>query len=936
MIRVNNEISSDQTIEARSDVSLGLGALASNGIVGLGNALSLILAFILRKKVEVLVGIAALLGPVLYLNLDSQSTKTGEPVSLHQLGDIGHDHLPMEGRFVGSLFSSVFEYLLLPLEYLLSLFTSSSVTETKQVQTTVTSESSNEIKAPQSPASPSQTPSHSSSSVTSSEILLSSDELKQLLDGSVADYFLRYEQEIQEIRSALMDQVTGIDEQTKEVIETKYGAGAWESILADITQSAFSEKAAPHSEAVTVFVEELRSVLGEFVMELDSIKSDVWGNVQQYDHIQREILDLKISALHKAASTASVQRKERSFSQSNLVKEVDDFLHESFLPEGQDSAAKKLALLWNIGIQLNNLQTEILQLGVDTVLDDSLASKQLAELSLLEKGGQVAALVLSLSDIALVVEEVRTSELAAVTDVLDSGAVVIVKTIADLKVLSPVTVPHKENLADISNEEIEDFVENKESEVKKNIEKIIDDNKEALTDINKQIEDQTIKESSKESSTGAVEVDKVLPSLKDEIDGAVPSSLQTEIDKLKDEFQELLESSSSGEVKEVIEDLEVKVNSSSEVVSLSPPLKISDEDKSSSSVSSDGGVLQELIDNSAIPAQMSQVVKDVLQSSEDSMKADLESLSAVLFSTPLILDPAKTEVIDDKFGSGAWSSILSSLLKLPASRNSVAGDTKLLTEILNDSIGRILGELESLSHDTKDLMSEINNAESLGTDTKILALMDALANKTGEQTDYFEIPGDVGEVVKAKFAEDIKIFLSPQFLNIDTLKVSLYNSAFEINQLKHRLVDLALSSVLENTSNLTALSTAAKSDLTKLAKENIKSTEGEVEILVMSLFDLTIQLDQAKVEESLHSDTDGLHLVLDKIRAFDELSNIVTSGVDGNSLTSIQNILNEKLLKPSDPLEFSEVRKLFKFSEGETEDKSSQSVYSDLLNIHEG
>ena len=123
-------------------------------------------------------------------------------------------------------------------------------------------------------------------------------------------------------------------------------------------------------------------------------------------------------------------------------------------------------------------------------------------------------------------------------------------------------------------------------------------------------------------------------------------------------------------------------------------------------------------------------------------------------------------------------------------------------------------------------------------------------------------------------------------------------------------------------------------------KQSIQSTEAEIEFLVMSLFDLTIQIDEAKRDDYLHTDTTGLSVVLDKISAFNEISVTVSSGVvDEDSITLIKTILNNRLLNHANPLEYIEVLDLFKLpkiSVEKQDEHSSNSVYSDLLGLHEG
>ena len=220
-----------------------------------------------------------------------------------------------------------------------------------------------------------------------------------------------------------------------------------------------------------------------------------------------------------------------------------------------------------------------------------------------------------------------------------------------------------------------------------------------------------------------------------------------------------------------------------------------------------------------------------------------------------------------------------------------------------------------------------------------MALVEAVS-KTEHQSNIFKIPGVLGDKVEAKFSEDVHTFLTPAGINVETLKVSLFNFAFEMNQLKLQVVDSALSTVIEKSANLSGLESQTKSDLTKSVKEKIQSTETEIEFLVMSLFDLTIQIDQAKRDDYLHEDTAGLSDVLDKVGAFNEISVTIATGLaDQDSITLIKTILNTRLLNHSNPLEFIDVLDLFKLSNISAEKKDehiSNSVYTDLLGLHQG
>ena len=122
---------------------------------------------------------------------------------------------------------------------------------------------------------------------------------------------------------------------------------------------------------------------------------------------------------------------------NNLMLEVGHFLQDSLLLNSKESAVWKLALLWNLALQLNDLQTEIFSIGVSVVMDPSLTSKQLKEVSLLQKSAEITSFVQSLSSIALEVEDVKSKELAAINNKLIEGTIPVLNTIASITQNTP-------------------------------------------------------------------------------------------------------------------------------------------------------------------------------------------------------------------------------------------------------------------------------------------------------------------------------------------------------------------------------------------------------------------------------------------------------------------------------------------------------------------
>ena len=107
----------------------------------------------------------------------------------------------------------------------------------------------------------------------------------------------------------------------------------------------------------------------------------------------------------------------------------------------------------------------------------------------------------------------------------------------------------------------------------------------------------------------------------------------------------------------------------------------------------------------------------------------------------------------------------------------------------------------------------------------------------------------------------------------------------------------------------------------------------------------TISFFSSLVSSTIASFSGNVSILLvsdlrDKISAFNEISVTVSSGVaDEDSVTLIKTILNNRLLNHANPLEYIEVIDLFKLpkiSVEKQDENISNSVYSDLLGLHEG
>ena len=278
---------------------VGFGTVASTVLIGLGNILSLLLGFILRKKAEVLVILVAVLAPVLYLKgfydpakadpaslgtaidnndiggvIDSLGVVVPSHNSSHPSHNSSHhsEAESKEGRSVGSVVSSLFTALFWPLQSIFlwpvqlisrllgigteSLPLISSDTSAGQEETVITDQ-------------------------LDQERIESVEQLQEVVQEAVRQHVGQYEEEIQRIRFTLYDHAVKIDTAVVASIEEKYGQGAWRHALSSLLESsALSKRSAPDSDKET-FRLELTSVVGDMVTQVMNIKSDVWSSVQK-------------------------------------------------------------------------------------------------------------------------------------------------------------------------------------------------------------------------------------------------------------------------------------------------------------------------------------------------------------------------------------------------------------------------------------------------------------------------------------------------------------------------------------------------------------------------------------------------------------------------------------------------------------------------------
>ena len=670
--------------------------------------------------------------------------------SLGALGAIGHnsshvsEHESDEKKYVGSLLSSIFSSLFWPLDKILLWPVHYFLgTETEHH---LSSESDHHQD-------------HDKQGIKSEE------ELKQIIEEAISQHMSQYEDEIVRIKSTLQDHQVNIDPQTMGSIEEKFGPGAWSYALASITQ-----KQPPSSQTLQPFHQELSGLVGDKVAEVIKIKSDVWSSVQKYDAVQREVVQAKISELRKSGEVKGPLALDQVVLAHNLRLEVGTFLQDSLLPDSKESAVWKLALLWNLALQLNDLQDEIIKLGISAVMEPSQTTKQVVEVSIAQKSSDISNFALSLSSIALDVEVVKTREMGALTSKLNDEAVLILNTISSI-------------------------TQSKH------------DNKETLA-----------------------------------------------LDTVN------------------------KINEKVKIISEIP-----------------------------VPVNVGEVVSDVVSEFMDTKKADAEGIKLILFLSPVIIESAKSDLIDATFGAGTWNAILSTLVKKPSARSSLSPEAEIFKEILRESAGLMLEEIASVGEDVWDLLQQLDGLQNDIVDSKLFSLINGINNNLNMGLNLFKIPGEVGSLIKANLAETFGTFLVESGLDMKSLKTSLFDFALQLNELKLEVVDTAVTEALEQTFNLVTLTSEIKGVAVTAIKEKLLSKQTGVETIIAALFDLTVQIDDAKRDEISLTISAGLSPVMDKIGA---LIALVEGIASGEAIADLTATINTKLLKESSVVESLQVEQL--------------------------
>ena len=518
------------------------------------------------------------------------------------------------------------------------------------------------------------------------------------------------------------------------------------------------------------------------------------------------MIDAKIAALNTSMEVSGFVTVDKVILANNLMLEVGHFLQDSLLLNSKESAVWKLALLWNLALQLNDLQTEIFSLGVSVVMDPSLTSKQLKEVSLLQKSAEITSFVQSLSSIALEVEDVKSKELAAINNKLIEGTIPVLNTIASITKNTP-----------------------------------------------------------KETETLALDT-------------------VTKIDE--------------------------KV---------------------------------EIIKEIPVPQGVREVVREVIREFMDTKRADAEGIKLILFLSPVVIESAKSELIDSKFGPGTWSNILASLLQAPSPRSPIAPEAELFKEILSSSISNMLEEVGSVADDVWEQLKQLDDLQNQIVDEKLFSLISGINNNLTLSINLINIPGEVGGLIKANLAETFGEFLVGSSLDIKSLKTSLFDFALQLNEVKLQVVDTGVTVTLEQTSNLEDLQDSSKDGVIDAIKQSLASNQVVVEALISSLFDLTVQLDDAKRNKVSLNVSSGLHPFMEKIRA---LIDLVDGIVQGESLDLLTSTLNTKLLNGSSLVDISVVEELVqavtnsggKLGEIETLEKEVEAftnqTFAELLKVH--
>ena len=675
--------------------------------------------------------------------------------ALGALGAIGHntthdsshvsDIANEEKKYVGSLLSSIFSSLFWPLDQILLW----------PVHYFLGSEDEHHI------GSEIVTDHHDKQTIKSEE------ELKQIIEEAISQHMRQYEEEIERIKVTLHDHEVTVDPETMGSIDEKYGAGAWSYSLAAITQ-----KQPPPSQKLEPFHQELSGLVGEMVAKVINIKTDVWTSVQQYDAAQRELVEAKISELKKSGEVKGPLDLSQTVLAHNLRLEVGSYLQDSLLSDSKDSAVWKLALLWNLALQLNDLEDEIIKLGISAVMESSHATKQIVEVSIAQKDSDISNFATSLSSIALEVDVVKTREMGMLTSKVNDEAVLILNTISSI---TQSKLGNKETLA----------------------------------------------------------LDTV-----------------------------------------------TKINEKVKIISEIP-----------------------------VPVNVGEVVSDVISEFMDTKKADAEGIKLILFLSPVIIESAKSDLIDATFGAGTWSAILSTLLKKPSARSSLSPEAEIFKEILRESVGSMLEEIASVGDDVWELLQQLDGLQNDIVDSKLFSLINGINNKLNMGLNLFKIPGEVGTLIKANLAETFGEFLVQSGLDMKSLKTSLFDFALQLNEVKLEVVDTGVTGALEQTLNLVTLTDEIKGVAVTSIKEKLLSKQTQVETIIASLFDLTVQIDDAKRDEAALTISAGLNPVLEKIGA---LIDLVEGIVSGEAIASLTETINTKLVKEASVVESLLVEQLVK------------------------
>merc|ERR1712150_371151 len=281
--------------------------------------------------------------------------------------------------------------------------------------------------------------------------------------------------------------------------------------------------------------------------------------------------------------------------------------------------------------------------------------------------------------------------------------------------------------------------------------------------------------------------------------------------------------------------------------------------------------------------------------------------------------------------------VLASLLQAPSPKSSLAPQAELFKEILKTSMSNMLDEVASVADDVWDSLKQLDDLQNQIVDEKLFSLISGINNN------LTKIPGEVGGLIKADLAESFGEFLVGSGLDIKSLKTSLFDFALQLNEIKLQVVDTGVTVTLEQTSNLEKLHESTKAEAIEAVKESLVSKKTVVESLISSLFDLTVQLDDAKRNKVSLNVSSGLDPFMEKIRA---LTDLVDGIVQGESLDLLTSTINTKLRAESGLVDISVVEQLVqaannhggKLGEIETLEKEVEAftnqTFAELLKVH--